>query len=271
LDSSNTDITLSRNYIRHEVLPAIIKYEPDAIERMAEFALQMQKSWNIIEAEVNKWVERFVVKNSERSFVLKKDGLADRELAAEGLRAIMGQFRVTMTKLHIETLFLNGVRTSGTFLLPGKWRYHPTKEKILFILDGAGSEELFCVIPVPGKIDCKEMNISFKVTEETVPEQIPDGDNWSVYLDRDCICGDSLVYRKMKDDDIFYPLGRNTSTSLSQFLAKQGLSKVIRQGTAVVADAHNNVVWIPGIRISHCCAVKKSTNRVLKIASGVLS
>ncbi len=265
-DSSNADISLSRNFIRHELLPVITRYQSDAVKRMTTLSLQMQDAWTIIEKQIHDWVEEFVVEDSDESFAVNTKGFLHREIASEGLKFLFEKHGIPADRFHVGRLFVNS-KCSRTFLLPAKWQYNPAGGIVYFSKGKNTTEELFCKIPIPGVVQCHTRNIDFTVTEVSGSDATGCEDRWSVFMDRDAISGDSLIYRRVDTEDVFCPKGRATSTSVLRFLAKQGFPKVVRSRAGVVVDGSNKVLWIPGIRLNQQCAVSKSSRHIIKIAS----
>jgi tRNA(Ile)-lysidine synthase len=269
-DSSNNDTSLSRNFIRHKFLPVISSYQPDAVQRLTMLSLQIQDAWNVIEKNIYTWIEQFVLEDADGRFSVNIKGFLDKEIASEALKFLFEKHGIPANRFHIRSVFEN-IKRSGTFLLPGKWQYNPIRKAVYFQKESGDCEELFCRIPIPGMVQCRERNIGFTVTEISEWEQGSGKDSWSVYMDRDVIGGDTLIYRQVNSDDVFCPFGRSSSTSVLRFLAKQGFPKMIRSRAGVVVDGNNKVLWIPGVRLNQICAVSKTSRNIIKIASKALS
>ncbi|HEX3019692.1 MAG TPA: tRNA lysidine(34) synthetase TilS [Chitinispirillaceae bacterium] len=265
-DSSNNDISISRNFIRHKLISIISEYQPDAAQRLTSLSLQMQNAWNIIENQTQKWIGQFVLEDSDNSFVICNNGFASREIASEALKYLFEKHGIEANRFHIEKVLAN-IKRSRTFLLPAKWQYNPSRETVCFHKESGAGDSFFCRIPIPGMVQCSTRNINFTVKEITGPAGNVSDDNWSAFMDRDSISGNSLIYRQVNDDDVFCPLGRSGSTNVLRFLAKQGFSKVIRSRAGVVVDDSNKILWIPGVRLNQLCAVSKYSRSVIKITS----
>lgn len=269
IDSSNSDTSLSRNFIRHELLSVITGYYPDAVHRLTMLSLQMQDAWTVIEKNVHSWIEQFVLEDVDERFTVNTKGFLDKEIASEALKFLFEKHGIPANRFHIRSVFEN-IKRSRTFLLPGRWQYNPVKEAVFFQKENGACEELFCRIPIPGKVRCEERNIGFTITEVRDWEQRDNENSWSVFMDRDVIDGDTLIYRRVNNDDVFCPFGRSGPTSVIRFLAKQGFPKVIRSRAGVVVDGSNKVLWIPGVRLNQLCAVSKNSRNIVKIASKTL-
>ena len=265
-DSSNESTKFQRNRVRHNLIPALEKSAPDIVENLSVLAEQLQGSWNIVNREVNKWIDSFVIKTNDHSFIVKKEGLQDRECMSEGIREIFEQFGIPVTRYHILGVWENSAKHGNQFLLPGRWCYFPNKKEILFSRARVSDNDFCYEIAVPGVTDCKELNMQLMVEQGTVPVGELCYNDWSVVLDRKT-CGDILLFRKVKADDRFLPFGRASETTLLRFLAKQGIPKSVRERMGVIADRNDKVLWIPGIRINHNCRITEQTESVLKISS----
>ncbi|MDO5577325.1 MAG: tRNA lysidine(34) synthetase TilS, partial [Fibrobacter sp.] len=239
-DSSNACTKFRRNQIRHSLIPELEKCEPDIVENLSVLTEQLQGSWNVVIREVNKWIDSFVVRSNDYSFAVKKEGLQDWDCMSVGLREIFEEYGIPVTRFHIRGVFENGSRHGNKFLLPGRWCYIPNKKEILFSRTNVTDNDFCYDIALPGVTNCKEMNMRFVVEVGEVSGEEPCGNEWSVMLDRET-CGDSLIFRKAKVDDSFFPFGRASETTLLRFLAKQGIPKSVRERMGVVVDCNNRV------------------------------
>ena len=90
-------------------------------------------------------------------------------------------------------------------------------------------------------------------------------DNWIVYLDAAGIVG-PLVFRTIGPNDVFRPLGSDGLRNVQTFLKKQKIQKNGAAGKGVVVNEKDEILWIPGIRISHSFRLTPQTKAVLKIS-----
>jgi hypothetical protein len=148
-------------------------------------------------------------------------------------------------------------------LFPQGWSAYPLKMTILFQNESEKETKIFYQLKNPGITEIKERNIRIIVTE-SVPEKIEKNSDCAI-LDKEK-CGKFLIYRTICPDDYFIPFGRTKKTNALTFLSKQGMTKIERERVGVVVDSHNNLLWIPGIRINDSCRVTEMTTRVIKIS-----
>ncbi len=263
VDSTNSDSRFRRNYLRHKVLPSILEMDQSAVKKIAAIAEKADGIWRVVHDLVQSWIKEYVITSNENCFEIKKNGLDNKTVASEALYQLLKERGVDFSKQHITNLLLNSNRTSGQILFPQGWSAYPLKTTILFQNESGKKTEVFYQLKNPGITEIKERNIRIIVTE-SVPEKIEKNSDCAI-LDKEK-CGDILVYRTICPDDYFIPLGRTKKTNALTFLSKQGMTKIERERVGVVVDSHNNLLWIPGIRINDSCRVTEMTTRVIKIS-----
>jgi tRNA(Ile)-lysidine synthase len=276
-DSSNEDIRFKRNWIRRDVLPNIAAESPTAVKRIAQMADHARIGWNILQPVIKNWMACNVVRKSEVCSILLKSGLDDRAIAEEALAEFFREKEIPFERRHIISLLSNASRTTGTFLLPAGWRYSCAADIVEFFKgdnslkvrpkkeDGPA---MSFEIAVPGTIVCENENLRFEVLKFETSRQTEfsfSKDNWTVYLDSAGIAG-PLVFRSIRPDDVFQPLGSDGIRNLQTFLKKQKIPKNGLAGKGVVVNEKDEIIWLPGIRISHLNRLTPQTKAVLKIS-----
>jgi hypothetical protein len=189
--------------------------------------------------------------------------LENKTVASEALYHMLKSRRVDFSKQHITNLFLNSDRTSGQILFPQGWSAYPLRTSILFQNESEKEREISYQLKNPGVTEIKERSIRIIVTE-SVRGKVEKNSDCAI-LDREK-CGDFLMYRTICPDDFFIPLGRTKKINALTFLSKQGMTRIERERVGVVVDSHNNLLWIPGIRINDSCRVTEMTTRVINIS-----
>ena len=116
-DSSNKDIRFKRNWIRSEVLPALVAKSPDAVNRIAQTADHARIVWNVLQPIIDTWAASNVTYENKGRYAVLKSGLTDTAIAEEAIAEFFRGREIPFERRHITALFSNASRTNGTFLL----------------------------------------------------------------------------------------------------------------------------------------------------------
>jgi len=132
IDSSNLDQKFRRNWVRHEIIPLMLKQERDAVKNIALSASNAAAAWEILIAEINIWISSYVIKHDRFSFTVDKRGLSDEKLALEAFLVLFDEYGISVSKLHLNRVVSGRMLFSGEHLLPGGWGFYPSRGSILF-------------------------------------------------------------------------------------------------------------------------------------------
>jgi len=97
---------------------------------------------------------------------------------------------------------------------------------------------------------------------ETLAKPPFSSDNLTVFLDAKTV-GDTLEFRSIQPNDVFWPLGSRGQHNIITYLKKQ---KKDAPMNGIVAKPDGEVVWIPGVQIGHGVRVTPQTRTILKIS-----
>lgn len=132
IDSSNADEKFRRNWVRHEIIPLMVKRERDAVKNIALSASNAAMAWDIITEKINIWINLHVVKHNSFSFTVDKRGLSDEKLALEAFLVLFDEYGISVSKLHLNRVITSKMLFSGEHLLPDGWGFYPARSSILF-------------------------------------------------------------------------------------------------------------------------------------------
>jgi len=132
IDSSNLDQKFRRNWVRHEIIPLMLKRERDAVKNIALSASNAAGAWDILMEKINIWISSYVIKHDSFSFTADKRGLSDGKLAAEAFLVLFDEYGISVSKLHLNRVISSGMLFSGEHLLPGGWGFYPSRGSVLF-------------------------------------------------------------------------------------------------------------------------------------------
>ncbi len=272
-DPSNADIHYTRNWVRYKIIPGLARSDPHIIEKSVMLTGYFQKQKQFLKPLVNKWVTDHVIEERQERFVLRKsEGKPAYILAGEGVSRLFRKHGIAFDKNHISTFLKEMKRTSGCFLLKDGWRYYPGKDSVEVI---SGKDETTVEkkqvdsyeIQVPGTTVCENADYCFSAVVQGREECDCryDRSNWTVYLDADKT-GQKLLFRPVKRDDIFQPLGFDQPVTCIRFLKNQKLGSFYRPTTGVVVNNAEILVWIPGVAIGNAYRITDDTRTILRIS-----
>jgi tRNA(Ile)-lysidine synthetase, N-terminal domain len=274
-DSSNEDLRFTRNWIRRELLPGITAKSPHSVKYLARIADSARVAWSELKPVINDWLAHNVVRKGEGQYIILKTGLIDTAIAEEAMAEFFRGKEIPFERRHVVELLSNASRSNGRFLLPKGWCYSYTKENIelvsnsSFLRSGQPEGEVPAVsyeIAVPGITVYKNEKLMFEVVKfESTGRPAFSKDNWIVYLDAAELIG-PLVFRSIKPDDVFRPLGSAGLRNIHAFLKKQKIPKNGPRGRGVVVNKKGEIIWLPGVRISHAHRLTPQTRDILKIS-----
>lgn len=269
-DSSNNNLRIRRNWVRHALMPVVVKRQHDAVERMAELALMTQKHLQALAPIINKWIDTHVISTADVDrFSVRREGLAGGWIACEALAELLRKRGIPFSRYHIDRLSRSDCREGSAMLLPRGWQARVAATDVVFVrapADLGESSEPFCFdISVPGVSRCG--TVATFATEFVSRKggdcRVRSTDNLSV-----CLAADSglveLRFRSYQSGEMFWPLGAGAPVTVHAFLKKQGVSRYRRAKTGVVAGPDGLIVWIPGLRVSQNCRVSDQTKTILR-------
>ncbi len=275
-DASNRSLDFTRNRVRHELLPAIQAIEPGAASSLTRIAESARAAWNTLLPLINTWARRYVVTVDEGCFFIKKAGLLDEPIAQEAVAQLFREKGVEVVRRHLDGLMANCRRNRGIFLLKSGWRYGCGRNAIEFVKgkNGPGQtkgspQTAFCVpMNVAGPTHYAPGNVVFeseRFPRNTTPLSFAP-DNMTVFLDEETSAG-PMEFRSLQPDDVFWPLGSEGFRNVKEYLKKRATGHGV---IGVVAKTGGEILWIPGVQISHNARVVPRTRAIIKISCKIL-
>ncbi len=271
-DSSNRSLRYTRNRIRHTVIPALEKKNPNITNQLAMLARYFQGQKKFFEPLVNHWISKNMTVFSEKHFSLNKKGFKNQEgIFHAGLIAAFETHHIPIDKEHICAVIANSHKHSGRFLLKSGWSYYPGLDVIEFAKDQDAGHSQHNIaeekVLLPGTTLCRGGAAQFEASlVEKTDESFPfDHTNNQVYLDLDD-SPEYLVYRRLHKEDLFCPQGFHKEILLHHYLKKRGISAYFRKNCGVIVDSKDRVLWVPGVAMSEQCKVTEKTEICVKIS-----
>ena len=283
-DTSNADLSFTRNRIRHQLIPELQKaYNPAIIETLNRLA-------TIIQAE-NLWLESILGQDFNDCIAVKGSGTvsldldrleglaaaARRRIMRRAIRSVKKDLR-RITLAHIDAMLNLADKNPGMGCLdlPDGIRV-VLKAAELTISNrqhnaGSGAEgaagaavmDYRYTISPPGAISIRETGATIEFAEigiDDLPEFHTIGNNLA-FFDRDRLQA-PLVVRNARPGDRFSPLGLNGTQKVKKYFSDHKIYGPRRRLCPLLLSA-GKIVWLVGHRIDNRAKVVSTTRRILK-------
>lgn len=257
-DASNDTDDYLRNAVRHNVVPAVQQWFPNAvasvnesIERFGQAEVLYKKA---IEQERKKLVERRG--NDYYIPVLK---LRHREPLATIVYELLYPFGFSSAQLPHVLNLLNSA--SGHYVSSSTHRVIRNRDFLVITTVPADTADLILIEAVPCVVHTGKYQFSFSI--QSKPETIP-ADKNIAYLDMSNIAF-PLVLRKWKTGDYFYPFGmKMKKKKVSRLLIDEKVPLHEKEDIRIL-ECSKRIAWVSGIRPDERFRVKETTKQILVV------
>lgn len=257
-DSSNQSIKYTRNFFRHEIIPAISKVYPRVKENLESNIgrfKEIEKLYQLSVGEIKK--KLYKGKNNEVHIPVRQlMGFNSRALIYEIISAF------GFSEKQVDEVVKLSESDSGKYIQSATFRI--IRHRHWFIVSPVVAEHSENIIIEEatgnvqwaiGKLEFKKMSIANC--------QLPTA-NSVACLDAKEITF-PLLLRKWKTGDYFYPLGMKKKKKVTRFLIDQKLSKTEKENSWVI-EMNKKIIWVVGQRIDERFKVTGKTTNVLKMS-----
>jgi tRNA(Ile)-lysidine synthase len=285
LDRTNEDTTLSRNWIRHEMIPYLQNnYNPAIVESLNRYAdiIRSENDW--MDEIIQSLYPKSVIQMDEHQIILSVPALmtlhraARRRIIRSAIERIHGNLlRITFSHIEAIDALADGKRQPAHLALPDGIRIQLSKNQLIFhqsedtfrgIRNVREDNQPFSYIirhPVgPTCIDIPEIGRSIifsQISIDTCDMNQPSSD--MALMDLDTLSF-PLILRNAHPSDRFKPLGMNGTQKIKKFFIDHKIDSKSRQQSPLLLS-RDKIVWIAGHRISNDVKISASTKMVLKI------
>jgi len=281
-DSSNRDLTHTRNRVRHELLPLLERDFNPAIRHtlgdLAEIARAEAEYWN---AETSLALSRLVregkpsrsgrtaSRNASETLAIDLAGLQSLPLALrrQVLYQVGGRLGITLEFKHIQQLteLADSKHAGQRVRLPGAMAASRSFRELQFspLKAGAPGHDYQYALPIPGEVTVPELGSAIRVRLLRVGEASSTGYNTGALLARSLLAPE-LTVRNWRAGDRFFPARTKSPKKLKDLLQAgrlgQPLSLAERKTWPVVESA-GQIVWVRGYASPEKLAVPAGKNQ----------
>lgn len=273
IDNTNKNCTYRRNYIRHQLLPALQKNcDCNLIEQFAVLARVSRGFYRLICEKADAvWPDVTTV--DEHEVILDSGRFAGQlpEVKIEIVRRALSRLDAgeqEITQQHYENIFR--LSNGDKLQLPESIEVLRKGGKIVFgrpsqkSVESGLTEQI--MLKAPGKTEFAGMLIEaevFDFDEARFRKFKVDKSNFVEWFDLDSIRPPIMV-RLRRRGDRFRPLGLKAEKKIGKFLTDTKISKTLREKLLVVADCEKTI-WLCPVRISEQAKLTGRTKRILQL------
>lgn len=280
-DHTNTQTSLTRNRIRHEVLPLLeTKINKQVKEALLRLAEQARATDAFLSETAQRTLETLVISRNDCELTVNLPALLKRSrvIQAELVRQAFLWLRVgeqSIDRRHVMAVLrlAEQSRTNKRINLPGRLTVSRSYDRLIFALpNGQGPSEEFTEISlkVPGRTILRRRNVWLETqlldcSADLLQHVKEKNDPWTEYVDYDQVSC-PLIIRPRKPGDRFWPLGGPGSKKLSDFYSERKIELPKRSQIALVCD-QLGPIWVMGMRIDERVKLRRHTSRVLQMTA----
>ncbi|HWP85644.1 MAG TPA: tRNA lysidine(34) synthetase TilS, partial [Terriglobia bacterium] len=286
-DSSNRDRRLTRNRIRHEVLPLLEQFNPRLVETLAHTAAIARAEEAFWESYIQPLCASWVRWENEQAMIaIERLREAPPAVACRVLRWAVAQVRQagrpeplrpppSTDFQHIEGLLrwsLHG-QSGQSFSLPRQVEARKEFEHLIIVArkperGGPGTglcPESYCYpVKVPGSVTVPGLGVSFRFDFVTLGEGQPRyNEQGRILLDAK-LADSPLTLRNWQAGDAYQPEGHRSPKKLQDLF--QRLRIPVRQRAKwPVLWAAENIVWVRGLAVAAGSSPAPGSSRAIEI------
>lgn len=263
-DSSNRDMAYSRNRIRHEVIPSLIRINPQVEEAFLRFSESVREDNTCLEQMGGELAGRAAEGN--HGYRLSTLSLAPRAVCMRALRQIAAiECCPALEADHIRQLHGLIEGNTGSVTLPGGRQVYAAQGRLWFCpKETPVPPSLEIGVAPGGTYEFCGKTLSFSILSL---EEYENGKKINKILLKNALdyamIDSSLFIRPRRPGDAYKPVGRPTKT-LKRLFNEAGLPLWEREQVPVLCD-RSTILWVAGFGCAQHVAVTPKTRRVLAI------
>lgn len=267
-DTTNADLSYTRNRIRHELLPELLTYNPRIVEVLGHTADACAEDAAFIQSALDQvWPGLAKIEGNSITFCGAVWNELHAALQRATLRRAYTQLGGTETLAWEHTEHARSLSTLGVgkrMPLPGGigLRVGYNGDLIFGEPDEHGPQlaQQMLTIEIPGRVELADGWL----LEARVDDEVFRHDQWHVRLDTNAVQL-PLVVRVRQPGDRMRPAGGQGSRRIQDILTDAKIPRSLRDRWPVVAD-QTRILWVAGLRAAEGALAQAETEHVIEIS-----
>lgn len=260
-DSTNTDTSHPRNFLRHEIIPNWKRQYPQLISAVQNLTANLSEVSEIVYYTLEEVSNKVVDKSNPDQFILNLSKFKDEP---ESLKVHLVKYLLNQDipwRKHnwqdVRHLINNG--QTGSMLEIGDYDILKNRDSLIIRKRAVVSSEHF-EIHLGDVIHSNKFTFVWKNTEN-----YKTNDNQNVEIVDGETLQSELELRPWQNGDYFQPLGMIGHKKVSDFLIDTKMDRFSKQSQYVLA-VNNEVLWVCGKRISEKVKVTPETTQFAELS-----
>ncbi len=275
-DSSNADVRIPRNRIRHEVIPYLEShFSPRVTDVLAREAALARQDEEFLRGEAVKLAARIVLTDGAVRIDVPGLRSAPRALSSRvtqaALQRLAGSKSITFDHVARVLALADGAGEGRAVSLPGQYAVRaggtivlrPGRSRV-----PAGANSFAFSLSIPGEVELRLQRLA--VGAEPGPPPGDDTRRQSTWAGRGNEVGVAtgaldlpLAVRSRRPGDRFRPLGAPGGRKLQDFLVDRKVARDERDSLPLVVDGRDRIVWVVGHAVAEDFRVTDPSQGVL--------
>lgn len=280
IDQTNSDKKYFRNRIRHELIPFLETYNPQAKQHLWQLANLAQAENAFLDTAMEDFLNNLVSQKGKGFFALKRAEFVEAPAAIQRqiLRQIIGELREDLRDISFDAVekgieFARSADARGEWqLLENIWLTRLSKTELMIFTEGAELSELFplfdgkgaIALVFPGVTNLNDRwEIDATILKGAISPKTEMTDN-EVIFDLSEL-QELLEIRLVSAGEKIIPFGKKEiSQKLSDLFINLGVLRRARSQWPILYCG-DKLLWVVGLRRAKFAPVKAGSKRILKL------
>jgi tRNA(Ile)-lysidine synthase len=272
VDSSNNNIRFTRNRIRMELMPEMIKYQPEFIEVLGRLSDHIREENSLVETLADEWVINNLQRHETGEYLINIMSVKKLHYALikRIIRNIVKRYNNSLYGIdsdHVQEIFdlLINPKPNITINLPGSLIVRKEYDSLFFSSGTSYPDSFLYELSGTGDTRINEIGRSIRI-EELInnPHITLEAYADMAMVDRGLVSF-PLTLRNFRPGDRFIPLGMKGHRKVKDFFIDLKIPSHTRKKIPIILTG-DQIIWIAGYRISDCYKVTPDTKDILKIS-----
>ncbi|MEI9943284.1 MAG: tRNA lysidine(34) synthetase TilS [Chitinophagaceae bacterium] len=259
-DSSNSSTKYTRNFFRHEIIPAISKKYPQVKENLKDNIKRFKEIESLYQFSVGAIKKKLCKKKGKEVHIPVKQLMLFNNKAL--IYEIISEYG--FSEGQVDEVIKLSESESGRYIQSTNNNFHIIKHRHWFIISPALPQQSENIIIEKEMVNVQLPTGSLQFSFVSPVKGQQSTANYIATLDAKEITF-PLLLRKWKTGDYFYPLGMTKKKKLARFFIDQKLSKTEKEKVWVI-EMNKKIIWVVGHRIDERFKITDQTKEILKIS-----